>query len=142
NECSPACLMAGTKSGTGVPVEILMKRHVVAPVRVVLKVLVVAEHGPPATVSVVAHEDALQAIGKLVSHSLKRQEAPRTCRALDGKRVAVVPGRRGQCLDEQEVHREPDWAAPVRVTAEHAVVRDSRQICHGAGPRPRMNTGA
>ena len=55
--------MTGTHAAAAVAVEVLVERDVVAPMRVDLEQVDLAEYGPP-TVSV-AEEDALQAAGDI-----------------------------------------------------------------------------
>src|SRR5207302_1374695 len=59
DQAGPARLMARAHAGPVVAVEVLVERHIVAPVRIVLEILLPAKHRPPAVV--VAHEDADEA---------------------------------------------------------------------------------
>jgi hypothetical protein len=93
----------------------LVEWDVVTPVLVVLKILVVAKHGSTAARRLIADEDSCQASGKLVRNLSERQETTRARRALDGERIAVVPSGCCDRLDQQEIHRKPDRASPVRV---------------------------
>src|SRR5262245_40212 len=56
----PARLVAGADTGAVVPMEILMKRNVIPPVRVALIIVVVAPDGASPAVGRVAQEDLCQ----------------------------------------------------------------------------------
>ena len=66
--------------------------------------------------------------GQLVGDLLDRDEAARAGRALDLEVVAVVVMELLQRLDDQEVDREPDRPAPVRVAAEQPDVGLARLV--------------
>jgi hypothetical protein len=97
---------------------------------VVLETFVVSEHGSEATVSLVAHKDTREARGKLVRNRSTGQKATRARWTLNRERIAAIPSRRGQRLNQQEVHRKPDGSTPVRVTAEDAAVRHPGPVRH------------
>src|SRR6187455_830924 len=116
HERCPSGLMTGAESLAGITMEVLVERHVVMPVRVMLEEFVLTEHG--AAPAVVAHEETREPGGQFVGHLRKCQEASRSGRTLHGERIAVVAGGRGECLDQEKVHRHPDRTSPVGVASE------------------------
>src|SRR5450759_3127866 len=86
----PAGLVAGAQAGAGVAVEVLVEGYVVAPVRVGLEVVVVAEDGPPPAAPRVAQENARQPACQLLRYLVQRVLLARTGRHLDLERLAVV----------------------------------------------------
>src|SRR5688572_21619641 len=98
--------MAGADATPSVAVEVLVERHQVAPVRIPLEQLDLAEHGAAAVV--VAQEYALQAPRDVGRDLPQRRLLAGARRCLDQKVVAVVVVKLLNCLDEQEIDRKPD----------------------------------
>ena len=70
-QAGPASLVARAHTSAVVAVEVLVERDVVAPMRVALEQVDLAEYGPPP--ASVAEEDALQAAGDIACDLPKRQ---------------------------------------------------------------------
>ena len=87
---------------------------------------------------------ARQPAGDLRRDLEQVQLAPGAGRALDLEPVAVVAVQLEQAAQDDEVHREPHRAAPVRVAAEHAGVGLGRQVADlvAAGRPSRTRTAA
>ena len=79
----PSRLMTRAESGASLCVEELMERHVIAPVRVVLKVLVIAEGRAAASVVVVTEEDAREPSREFVGDLRERHVMARSSRTLE-----------------------------------------------------------
>ena len=69
----PSRLMAGAQPRARLPMEELVERHAIAPMRIALEVVVVPEHRPAAATRLVAEEDPRQAARQDVSDFGKRQ---------------------------------------------------------------------
>ena len=112
--------MAGAEAGAGVAVEVLVERaRDRASADRVWNSVVVAEDRPPAR-SRRAGRCAISRRESSSATSSQRQHLARAGRALDLEVVAEIVVELLQRLDQQEVDREPDRAAPVRVAAEEA----------------------
>src|ERR1043166_610604 len=118
--------MTGAKTTPGVTVKVFVKQHIVTPVRVSLIQLDVAEYRPPSIRP--APKDAYQTRGQLCCDLAQGERLARPGRAFDQKVIAIIHMEFFERLDQQEVDREPDGAAPVGITAEQAGVGFSRLI--------------
>src|SRR5947209_5841594 len=109
-----------TRSDTcaGVAVEVLVEEHEILPVRVVAIESVRGVHRPAALA--VLQENAGHSARDLGGHLPERHHRSGAGRALDLEVVAEIVVELLERLDEQEIHREPDWPAPVRVAPEEA----------------------
>src|SRR5258708_27615536 len=101
--------------------EVFMEWDVVAEVRVSLQALVRAKDR--AAAMSVTQEDARQPLRQLIGHFAQGDQLPRSRRALDLEIVAVVTVEAAEALDQEEVDRHPDRAAPVGVPPEESRVR-------------------
>src|SRR5262249_36274961 len=119
----PAGLMAGADAGAVVPVEVFMKGNAIPPMRIGLKVVVVAPHGAAAPAGGGAQEEVCEG-GCQVRGGLAEIAQPSGAgRAFHLQGVSVVEVVIVQCTNEKVVHRKPDRSAPVRVAAKKTVVR-------------------
>ena len=96
--------------------EVLVERHVVAPERISLELLVRPEHWPPFIGA--TQEDRREPPRDVVGDFGERRLAPRTGRVFDPKVRAEEPCEPAQRFDDVVVDRHPDRAAPVGVAAE------------------------
>src|SRR5688500_12301581 len=108
--------MAGPDASAGVAVEVLVKWNEVVPQRIVLKELDRAEHRPPSPA--VVEEDPREAPRDLLRHLPQGHHLTGTRRALDAETFSEVVMELLERLDDEEVDREPDRPAPVRVAAK------------------------
>src|SRR6516162_1387744 len=117
--------MAGPDACTAVPMEILVKQNVVAPVLVVPPV-VIALGGPASFL--VADEQARQPSRDLLADLQEIQLAARADWTLDLEVVAQVGILVDKGADEHELHRHPDRSAPIGVAPKHPAVRIARDV--------------
>src|SRR6266436_6111283 len=110
--------MAGADALAGVAVEVFVKGDGVAPVRIGLEFLHVAEDRALSVGG--AQEDADEAAGDFGGDFPKVHHLARAGRAFYFEVVAVVVMELLERFDNQVVKRKPDWAAPVRVAAEES----------------------
>src|SRR5678815_54646 len=120
--------MGRADAASYVPVEILEEQQVVAEMRVVLQSRILREHRAAAVF--VLEKDSRQARAELLGHVVDRDEPARADRALDLEVIAVVVMELLQRFDDEEVDREPDRTAPVRVAAEQSRVGLGGQIAN------------
>jgi hypothetical protein len=118
--------MARAAAAAGFSVEILVKKHEVAPMRIVhvFRDLAVARARP----ILVGQKDAPQPARQFPRYFLKRSHISGTRRALDFERLTVKEVITFERFDDQEIDREPNWAAPVRVAAEKITVSLARNV--------------
>lgn len=116
----PTRLVTRAQSRARVAVEVLVEQKVVPEVRVRLHLLVRPEARSPTVRA--AQEQPRQPPRQLHGRLQDRDLRPAADGILDREVVAVVVVELLQALDDEEVDREPDGAAPVRVPAEHAGV--------------------
>src|SRR2546421_887849 len=124
----PSRLVVRAHARAVVAVEVLVEQEVVAEVRIALQLLGLAE-GRPAAV-LIEKEDGGEAAGDLGRHLSERHLPARTGGKFDGELFAQVVVELLQRLDEQEVHGEPDGAAPVGIPPEEAAGRFRRLVAH------------
>src|SRR6516165_227077 len=117
--------MAGPDACTGVAMEILVEQDVVSPVLIVPSAVIAMCR--TATV-VVEDEQAGQPSRNLLTDLQEIQLAARADRTLDLEVVAQVGVLVDQGADEHELHRHPDWSAPVGVAPKHPAVRITRDV--------------
>src|SRR5579871_325975 len=108
--------MARAEARAGVPMKILMKWDVVAPVWILLEESVRPEHRPMAIRAPPEQpgEPARQGGGNLRDRAVPS----RARRILNQEIVAVVVVKLLERLDQQEIDGHPHRAAPIRVTSE------------------------
>src|SRR5947208_13055019 len=108
--------MARAESLAGFAVEIYVKEHKVAPVRVVgeTRVAAVARAAPAG----VGEKDAGKARAKFKGDLTEVHHAPRSGEAFDLEAVSIEMVVAFEGLEDEEVYREPDRPTPVRVAAE------------------------
>src|SRR4030095_11800164 len=100
----------------GFAVKIFVKEHKVAPVRVVDEARVAAV--ARAASAGVGEKDAGAARAKSKGALMKVHHAPRSGGAFDLEAVSIEMVVAFEGLEDEEVYREPDRPAPVRVAAE------------------------
>src|SRR5687768_7169927 len=99
DEARPAGLVRSTDAAAGVAVEVLVEEHVVAEMRVVLHLRVVAEDRPPA--APVLEEDVAEPVAQLAGDLLQAEEVAGAGRAFDAEVVAVVFVELADRFDQQ-----------------------------------------
>src|SRR5262249_52900063 len=97
---------------------VLVEQDQVPPVRILLEELDVAVDRPPPVGP--AQEDAGQPPRELHRGLPQREALPRAVGKLPLALAAVEVIEALERLDDEEVHREPDRPAPVRVAAEQS----------------------
>src|SRR5947208_2087314 len=128
NKAGPARLVAGADAGAVVAVEVLIEEDQVAPGRIALELRRAAAHGPAAVLS--TEEDPGEPPRELGGHRPEVQHPAGACRARNLHAVAVEVVELLERLDQEVVHREPDRAAPVRVTTEEPARGFSRLVVY------------
>src|SRR5438093_7356921 len=101
--------MAGAESAATVTMEVLVEQHVVAPLRVLLEQVNLAEDGP--TAIGVAQKDAFESERNFVGSLPQGAHLPRSSRTFNQKVVAVVAMELVKRFDEQEIDGKPDRTA-------------------------------
>ena len=117
DHAGPPGLVGRAETGRVVPVKVLVEQQVIFPLRILLQPLDPAEAGPPPVRADEENRDepVLQVGGDGVEGEL----LPGPGRVLQRQVVAEEPVVPPQHVDQQEVEREPQRAAPVGVAAEH-----------------------
>jgi len=118
NEASPAGLMACSNSRAIVPVKILIEKDEIAPVRIALKKLVRACHGPAAVR--ITQENVDEPPGNFGGDLPEIRFGAGTRRALHFKILAVVVVIFLERFHQQIVDGKPDRTAPVGIPTEEA----------------------
>src|SRR5947199_10440746 len=105
--------MARAASAAGFAVEIFVEKYQIAPMRVVC----VFRNLPMTRAGAVfvRQEDASQSARQFTRYFLKRGHVSGTSRTLHFERFAVEQVIALKCFDDEEIDREPNWAAPVRI---------------------------
>ena len=70
DQAAPSRLVASSTSAPRIPVEILMERYEISPIRIIIEQLAVTEHGPLA--GVVPQEKLLESVRQLVGDPIQR----------------------------------------------------------------------
>jgi hypothetical protein len=125
----------GAEAFAGVAVEVLVEGDQVAEVPVGLQDRIVAEHGAPPVGP--AQEQPREPAGELVRDLGQGLEPVRAGGELRAERLAVEALELVEGLDEHDVERHPDGAAPVRVAAEELRHGLARLVVHDE-PRARV----
>ena len=120
--------MVGAQALAGFAVEILVKQHESAPVRVLRKAAIITVAGP-ATV-LVGQEEAREAARQFLRNLVQRHPPSRSRRAFDLQVVPVEVVIAFQRLDQEIVGRKPDRSSPVRVASKKPRVRLARNVVH------------
>src|ERR1700757_1512162 len=110
--------MTGAHSGTRVPVEVLVKQNQVAPMRVRLELVQVAEYRSVALF--VTKKDVCHPARQFLGHVPQRLHVSRSGRELDFEIVTQIVVELLQGFDQEKIHRKPDGAAPVRIASEES----------------------
>jgi hypothetical protein len=127
--------MAGTYSGPVIPVKVLMKWDMIAPVFVVLEDYVAAKHR---TLTLfITQKDACEAAREFISNLPQCHLRPRAGRKFYQEIVTVEPIVFLQHLCEEEIEREPDRPALVGIAAEGPASRFGWLIVDRIGPISR-----
>src|SRR5712691_5572624 len=90
-----------------VAMKVFVEQHQVPPVRIVVISRIVPMHWPPPLF--ILQEDARQPARQLGRHFPQRDVSPRSGRILYLEAVAKVVMKFLQRLDNEVVHRKPDW---------------------------------
>src|ERR1700682_2172833 len=88
HQTGPAGLVRGTDTTSGVAVEIFVEKYIIAKMRVLLQVGIVAIHRTSA--ALIPEKKACQAGGQLICDLIEGDEFSRVCRAFNFEIVAVV----------------------------------------------------
>src|SRR6266571_1173022 len=110
-ERRPAGLMTGAATTAGFAVEIFVKQHEIAPVRIMCVPRHIAMTW--ARAFLVRQKDTSQPTGKFTRYFLERHHVSGPGRAFDFERVAIKEMITFKRFDDQEINREPDGTAPV-----------------------------
>src|SRR5882724_7650741 len=113
--------MRGAGASAGIAVEELVERDAIPIVRIRLELRILAQYGTVA--GRILQEQPRQPARQLGGHLLEAHEIAGAGRAFDLEVIAVVVVELLQRFDDEEVHGEPDGAAPIRVSAEYPAVR-------------------
>ena len=103
--------MTRTAAATGFAVEIFVKQHEIAPVRIICVPRHIAMTW--ARAFLVRQKDTSQPTGKFTRYFLERHHVSGPGRAFDFERVAIKEVITFERFDDQEIDREPDRPAPV-----------------------------
>src|SRR5215510_11295605 len=128
--------MARANARAVVPVEVFVKQRQIAPMRIALKLFRAAVNRSAPVFA--AQEDTRESTRNLIRYFPQIHEPAGAGWAFDFEIIAQVVMKLLQRLDQQEVDREPDRAAPIRVAAEQPRTRFSRLVinamCHPIDP--------
>src|SRR5262245_21799985 len=118
--------MARAAAAAGFTVKVFVEKHQITPMRVVR----VFPNVPMtrAGAILVRQKDASQSTRQLTGDFLERHHVRGTGRAFDLERFAIKQVITFQRFDDQEVSREPNWTAPVRVAAKQVAIPFARNI--------------
>src|SRR3954467_6616479 len=116
HERCPAGLMTRPHAASRVSMEVLMERQQVAPVCIRLEVLIRPKNGTPA--ERITAEDTDDPPGDFVCRLFQIHKLVGTCRALNPQVRPVVFVQAPERLNQQVVHGQPDWTAPVGVSSK------------------------
>src|SRR5215469_886368 len=118
--------MARAAAAAGFAVKVFVEKHQITPVRVVCVFPNLAMTRTRAFL--VRQKDPSQTASQFPRHFLKRRHLSRAGRALDFERFAIKQVITLKRFHDQEIDREPNWAAPVRVAAEKITVSLARYV--------------
>src|SRR5277367_2521177 len=118
--------MTGAKSCSVVAVKIFVEKHVVTPVRIFLKLLASSVDG--AAARRIAEEYAFQSSCNFLGHFEQRHAVTRARRAFHLEIITIELVEIDQSANKQDIHRHPNWTAPVGVSAEHSAIGLRRLI--------------
>src|SRR5262249_24323953 len=110
-ERRPARLMRRPETGSIVTMKVLVKKHIVAPVWILLELAGAAINRSAARA--VTHENPNQAVGDFPRHPREGNSLIPGTRNPDAVARAVRFGQLAQRFDQQEVRRKPDRPPPV-----------------------------
>src|SRR6516165_3115176 len=113
--------MARADAGSVVAVKVLVEVQQVAPVRIALKLFGSPEYRP--AIAGVAQKYARQPLRQFVGGFVEREETARPVWTFNFEVVSVVVMEFLERLDNQIIDGEPDWSAPIGVSAEQAGMR-------------------
>src|SRR5258708_20708282 len=105
--------MAGGGSGAIVAMKVFVEKDEVAPVRIALKKLGAARYGPAATR--IAEKNVNEPPGNFRGYLPEIGFGAGMRGALHLKIFAVVVVKFLEGFDEEIIHREPDWTAPIQL---------------------------
>jgi hypothetical protein len=108
--------MRGADSTPRVAIEVLIEIDTVAKMRVLLTFGIQSIHLAKALA--ILQEYPAQSIADLLRNLVDGHKLTGAGWALNLEVVSVVMMKLLERLDNEEIHRKPDWAAPVRVAAE------------------------
>src|SRR5262249_48924108 len=117
----PTSLVARADAGPRVSVEVFRKENVVAPMRVCLKVLIVAVCWAPPGLGV-SEKNARKAAGDFASNTVECQHTARARRALNFQIIAIKTRELVQGADKHVVDWKPDRPAPIGIASKESVV--------------------
>src|SRR5262249_42587454 len=118
--------MARATAAAGFAVKIFVEKHQITPVRVVR----VFPNVPMtrADAILVRQKDASQSKRQLTRDFLERHHVSGAGRTLNFERFTIKQVVTFERLDDQEISREPNWTAPVRVTAKEIAIPFARNV--------------
>src|SRR5712691_6764504 len=108
--------MTRTQAATGFAVEVFVEQNQVPPVRITRVFLALAMAGPSSFV--IRQKDASEPAREFVGHFLERQHVSGADGTFNFERFAIEKMITLKRFDDEEVDREPNRAAPVRVATE------------------------
>src|SRR5262249_25749976 len=119
-ERSPSGLMTCAAAATGFAVEIFVKQYEITPMWVVRVLRGITMTWARSVL--VRQKDASQSACKLTRDLLERHHISRASGALNFERLTIKQVVTFERFDDQEISREPNWTAPVRVAAKQIAV--------------------
>src|SRR3974390_3243925 len=108
--------------------EVLVKQHEVAPVRIGLKLLQISEDGSSSTL--VLQEYARHAARQFAGNIPQRKHPARSSWEFDLEVVTKVVMELLKRLDQKEIEGKPDWPAPVGIPTEQPRRRFAWIVVH------------
>src|SRR5437762_7276618 len=118
--------MACAAATAGFTVEVFMEKHQIPPVRIGRVLGDLAMTWPRAVF--VRQKDACQSARKLTCDLLERHHVSGAGWTLNFERFTIKQVVTFERFDEQEISREPNRTAPVRVAAKHVAVPFARNV--------------
>src|SRR4030095_15513038 len=105
-----------------------MERDVVAPVRISLKIVVIAPYRPASATRRIAPENVDQSACQVLRGFAQREQVAGTGRTFHCERLPVIAREFLQGTYQHVVNREPDRPAPIRVATEQTALRFFRHV--------------